>query len=155
MSEFRGTNDHILQSQILDSANLAWQVPEFISPRNRVAGYTPRHCILFSSYSLMNWTNSFITSGQTEYITTSYSSSVILFLSVAAETWFKEPLSSNGPFRLLTETCVSERLSSTGLFRLSGVMSQYSYTAVLLVVYPTNESENTGICRRSKTNWGY
>jgi hypothetical protein len=36
-SEFRGTHDHILLSEIQDSPNLQVQVPIFISPRNRVA----------------------------------------------------------------------------------------------------------------------
>jgi hypothetical protein len=58
-------------------------------------------------------TNSFTTSGPTEYVTVSYSSSVILFLSVAAE------------------TCVSEPLASNGLLRLSGVMSQYVYISLV------------------------
>jgi hypothetical protein len=44
-SESRGTHDHILLSQIWDSPNLEGQVPVFISPRNRVAGYTPRHWV--------------------------------------------------------------------------------------------------------------
>jgi hypothetical protein len=43
----------------------------------------------------------------------SYSSSVILFLSVAAE------------------TCVSEPLANNGLFLVSGVMSQYRYIYIL------------------------
>jgi hypothetical protein len=36
-TESRGTHDHILLSQIRDSPNLEYQVPIFISPRNRVA----------------------------------------------------------------------------------------------------------------------
>jgi hypothetical protein len=44
-SEFRGTRDHILLSQIRDSPNLEGQVPIFISPRNRWPGYTPRHWV--------------------------------------------------------------------------------------------------------------
>jgi hypothetical protein len=36
-SEFRGTRDRILLSQIRDSRNLEGQVTVFISPRNRVA----------------------------------------------------------------------------------------------------------------------
>jgi hypothetical protein len=36
-SEWRGTHDHILLSQIRDSPNLEDQIPVFISPRNRVA----------------------------------------------------------------------------------------------------------------------
>jgi hypothetical protein len=35
-SEFRGTHDHILLSQIRDFPNLEGQVPVFIYPRNRV-----------------------------------------------------------------------------------------------------------------------
>jgi hypothetical protein len=40
-SESRGTHDYILLSQI------RCQVPVFISPRNRVASYTPRHWVPF------------------------------------------------------------------------------------------------------------
>jgi hypothetical protein len=36
-SESRGTDDHILLSQIRDSTNLEGQIPVFISPRNRMA----------------------------------------------------------------------------------------------------------------------
>jgi hypothetical protein len=36
-SESRGPSDHILLSQIRDSAKLEGQVPVFISPRNGVA----------------------------------------------------------------------------------------------------------------------
>jgi hypothetical protein len=39
--ESRGTHDHILLSQILDSLNLEDQIPLFISPRNRVARLYP------------------------------------------------------------------------------------------------------------------
>jgi hypothetical protein len=47
-SESRGTNDHILFSQIRDSPNLQGQVPVFISPqRTGWAGYTPRHWVPF------------------------------------------------------------------------------------------------------------
>jgi hypothetical protein len=38
----RGTHDHILLSQILDSPNLEDQVPVFIYPRNRVAQLYPQ-----------------------------------------------------------------------------------------------------------------
>jgi hypothetical protein len=48
-SQSREAHDHILLSQIRDSPNLQGQVPVFISPRNRVANYTPRHWVLFSS----------------------------------------------------------------------------------------------------------
>jgi hypothetical protein len=41
-SDFRGTCDHILLSQILDSPNLEGQVPVFISSRNRVAQLYPQ-----------------------------------------------------------------------------------------------------------------
>jgi hypothetical protein len=41
-SESRGTHDHILLSQIRDSANLEGQLPVFISPRNRVAQLYPQ-----------------------------------------------------------------------------------------------------------------
>jgi hypothetical protein len=47
-SESRMTRDHILLS-IRCSPNLEDQVPVFISPMNRVAGYTPRHWVSFSS----------------------------------------------------------------------------------------------------------
>jgi hypothetical protein len=48
-SESRGTHDHILLSQARDSVNMEGQVPIFISPRNRVVQYTPKHWVLFSS----------------------------------------------------------------------------------------------------------
>jgi hypothetical protein len=48
-SESRGTRAHILLSQIRDSPNLESQVPVFISPRKRVAQFTPRHWVPFSS----------------------------------------------------------------------------------------------------------
>jgi hypothetical protein len=48
-SESRETRDHILLSQIRDSPNLEGQVPVFISPRNRVAHFTPRYWVPFSS----------------------------------------------------------------------------------------------------------
>jgi hypothetical protein len=41
-SESRGTHDHILLSQIRDSANLEGQVPVFIPPRNRLAQLYPQ-----------------------------------------------------------------------------------------------------------------
>jgi hypothetical protein len=41
-SEARRTRDHILLSQIRDSANLECQVPVFISPNNRVAQLYPQ-----------------------------------------------------------------------------------------------------------------
>jgi hypothetical protein len=41
-SEFRGTHDHILLSQIRDSPNLEGQVPVFISPTNRVVRLYPQ-----------------------------------------------------------------------------------------------------------------
>jgi hypothetical protein len=41
-SEFRGTHDHILLSQIRVSPNLEDQVPIFISPRNMVARLYPQ-----------------------------------------------------------------------------------------------------------------
>jgi hypothetical protein len=41
-SEFRGTHDHILLSQIQDSPNLEGQVPVFISPKNRVDQLYPQ-----------------------------------------------------------------------------------------------------------------
>jgi hypothetical protein len=48
-SASRGTHDHILLSQILDSQNL--EVPVFISPRNRVAQLYPQAlCSRFVSY---------------------------------------------------------------------------------------------------------
>jgi hypothetical protein len=39
---------HILLSHIRDSFNLQEQVPVFISPRNRMADYTPWHWVPFS-----------------------------------------------------------------------------------------------------------
>jgi hypothetical protein len=42
MSESRGTQDHILLSQIRNSCNLQDQVPVFVSPRNRVARFYPQ-----------------------------------------------------------------------------------------------------------------
>jgi hypothetical protein len=48
-SEYRGTHNHILLSQIRDSPNLEGQVPVFISPRDRVAQLYPRHWVSFSS----------------------------------------------------------------------------------------------------------
>jgi hypothetical protein len=51
-SESRGTQDHILLSQIRDSSNLEGQVPVFISPRNRVAQLYPQalHSHFVASY---------------------------------------------------------------------------------------------------------
>jgi hypothetical protein len=47
-SEFSGTHDHILLSQIKDSRNLEGQVPVFIQPRNTVAQlYLFRQWVLF------------------------------------------------------------------------------------------------------------
>jgi hypothetical protein len=40
-SESRGTHDHILLSQILDSPNPEGQVPAFKTPRNKVAQLYP------------------------------------------------------------------------------------------------------------------
>jgi hypothetical protein len=40
--ESRGTQDHILLSQIRDSSNLEDQVPVFIFPRNRAAQLYPQ-----------------------------------------------------------------------------------------------------------------
>jgi hypothetical protein len=45
-SESRGTNDHILLSQIRDSPNFVDKIPLFIFPRNKGPGYTPRHYFL-------------------------------------------------------------------------------------------------------------
>jgi hypothetical protein len=47
-SESRGTRDHCILSQI-HSPNLEGQLPVYISPRNRVAHYIPRHWVPFSS----------------------------------------------------------------------------------------------------------
>jgi hypothetical protein len=47
-SEFRGSHDHILLSQIRDSPNLEGQVPVFVSPGNKVAQLYPRHWVPFS-----------------------------------------------------------------------------------------------------------
>jgi hypothetical protein len=41
-SESRGTHYHILLPQIRDSPNLEGQVPEFISPRNKVSRLYPQ-----------------------------------------------------------------------------------------------------------------
>jgi hypothetical protein len=41
-SDYRGTRDHILLSQIRDFPNLEAQVPVFISPKNRVAQLYPQ-----------------------------------------------------------------------------------------------------------------
>jgi hypothetical protein len=48
-SESCGTRDDILLFQIRDCPNLEGQVPVFLSPRNRLASFTPRHCVPFSS----------------------------------------------------------------------------------------------------------
>jgi hypothetical protein len=48
-SDPRGTNDHILLSQIRDSHNLEDQVPVFISPMSRVARLYPQTLCYFSS----------------------------------------------------------------------------------------------------------
>jgi hypothetical protein len=48
-SDFRGTHDHILHSQIWDSPNLEGQVPVFISPGTGWPSYTLRHWVPFSS----------------------------------------------------------------------------------------------------------
>jgi hypothetical protein len=48
-SESHGTHDHILLSQIRDSPNLEGEVLVFISLRNRVPSYDPRHWVPFSS----------------------------------------------------------------------------------------------------------
>jgi hypothetical protein len=68
-----------------------------------------------------------MSSRRIECVAMSYSFSVILFLCVVRchGNLLTEPLLSNGPFRLVTQTCVNEQLASNGLFRLSGVMSQY------------------------------
>jgi hypothetical protein len=50
-SEFRGTHDQILCSQIWDSPNLESQVPVFFTPKEQVDHYTPRHR-LAPTYSL-------------------------------------------------------------------------------------------------------
>jgi hypothetical protein len=47
-SESCRTYDHILLSLIWDSPNLEGQVSVFISPRNRVPRYTPKHWVPFS-----------------------------------------------------------------------------------------------------------
>jgi hypothetical protein len=56
-SESRGTRDHILLSQIRDSANLEGQVSVFISPRNRVAQLYPQ---ALSSLSVASYDSQFI-----------------------------------------------------------------------------------------------
>jgi hypothetical protein len=62
-SDFRGTHDHILLSQIRDFANLEGQVPVFISPRNRVARlYSQALDFLFvASYDLPKKSQSYVT----------------------------------------------------------------------------------------------
>jgi hypothetical protein len=61
-SESRGTHDHILLSQIRDSANLEGQVPIFISPRNRVVQlYRQALCSLFiTSHNLQGCVRSLL-----------------------------------------------------------------------------------------------
>jgi hypothetical protein len=54
-SEFLGTHDHILLSQIRDTLNLEGQVSVFISPRNRVASYSPRHWVPLPSPPTTRW----------------------------------------------------------------------------------------------------
>jgi hypothetical protein len=51
-SEYRGTHNHILLSQIWDSTNLEGQVPVFISPRDKVAQLYPQALgsLFFTSY---------------------------------------------------------------------------------------------------------
>jgi hypothetical protein len=55
--ESRGTQDHILFSQIRDSPNLEDQVPVFISPRNSVARLYPqaRGSIFVASYDSQSY----------------------------------------------------------------------------------------------------
>jgi hypothetical protein len=48
-SEFRGTRDHILLSQVWDCPNLEGKVPVFLSPGNRVTQFTPRLWVPSSS----------------------------------------------------------------------------------------------------------
>jgi hypothetical protein len=48
-SESRGTDEHILLSQIRDSPNLEVHVPYLYSPRIGWPSYTPRHWVPFSS----------------------------------------------------------------------------------------------------------
>jgi hypothetical protein len=52
-SEYRGTHDHILLSQIRDSPNLEGHVPVFISSRNRMAQLYPQALgsLLVASYN--------------------------------------------------------------------------------------------------------
>jgi hypothetical protein len=50
-SECYRPQDHILLSQIRDSANLEGQVTVFMSPSDRVAQLYPRHCVPFPSPS--------------------------------------------------------------------------------------------------------
>jgi hypothetical protein len=48
-SESDEAHDHILLFQIRDFPNLEGQVPVFISHRNRMPSYTPRHWVPFLS----------------------------------------------------------------------------------------------------------
>jgi hypothetical protein len=48
-SEYRGTHDHILLSQMRDSSNLEGRSRYSYSPRREWPGYTPRHWVPFSS----------------------------------------------------------------------------------------------------------
>jgi hypothetical protein len=56
-SDYRGTRDHILLSQIRESPYLEGQVPVFISPRNRVAQLYPqaRGSLFVASYDSQDY----------------------------------------------------------------------------------------------------
>jgi hypothetical protein len=91
-----------------------------------------------------NWTNTFITSGRTEYNSRRLTGLLRFYFSVfircrgnrcpamdysaairCSENMLNEPLLAMVIVRLVTETWVSELLASNGLFRISGIMSQY------------------------------
>jgi hypothetical protein len=56
-SEFHGTHEHILLSQIRDSPNLKDKVPIFITPRNRMAQFNAQalSSIFVSSYDSQSY----------------------------------------------------------------------------------------------------
>jgi hypothetical protein len=82
-SESRGTDDHILLCQIRESPNLGGQVSVFISPMKRVARLYPQALGLLR-INYMSFLYNFGTNRIENTI--SNSSSIILCLSVAAET---------------------------------------------------------------------
>jgi D-serine deaminase-like pyridoxal phosphate-dependent protein len=98
-------SDYILLSQIRDSPDLEGQVPGYISPRDRVPAYTPRHWVPFSSHpttrratvevfdpastrdDLPSFHNNFrVCFGEDRKENTMYNSSVVACITVAAGT---------------------------------------------------------------------